>query len=189
MTRSSWTSSMLRPTRTTRTSWTAPSTLVDNGRSSISGRMADALYVSSHKIQKQYIYISTVATIFVHISYFNKLELYNGRCHKTRVGDEEREQDDDAEESETTGSTPPSTRTTPSSSWSRRRSEKHIWSHLMKDSELDGDMLHSKWWMMTHGIRSRVKDTLIVNCDVLTNNTKDDGTNKTLELFFLQKLY
>ena len=111
------------------------------------------------------------------------------RCHKTRVGDEEREQDDDAEESEATGSTAPSTGTTPSSSWSRRRAEKHILFHLMKDSELDGDMLHSKWWMMTHGIRSRVKDTLIVYCDVLTNNTKDDGTNKTPELFFLQKLY
>ena len=49
-------------------------------------------------------------------------------------------------------------------------------------------MFHSKWKMKTHGIRSRVKDTLDVYGDVLVKDMMEE-TSKTLELFLLPKLY
>ena len=56
--------------------------------------------------------------------------------------------------------------------------------YLTKDRELDSNMFQSKWKMKTHGIRSRVKDG-----DVLVKDMIEDETSKTLELFFLPKLY
>ena len=60
--------------------------------------------------------------------------------------------------------------------------------YLTKNRELDSNMFHSKWKMKTHGIRSRVKDTLDVYDDVLVKDMMEDELSKTLELF-LPKLY
>ena len=66
------------------------SKFVDRGGRTLSGRTAEALHVSSHKIQKQYINISTDATISVHLIYFIKLEPYIGGAtkHKSELKNE-----------------------------------------------------------------------------------------------------
>ena len=56
--------------------------IVDNGGRTLSGRMAEAHYLSSHKIQKQYTNSSTGVTISVHIIYLDKLEPYIGGAMK-----------------------------------------------------------------------------------------------------------
>ena len=149
--------------------------IVDNGRRTLSGRMAEALYVSSHKIQKQYINISTGATISVHITYLNKLEPYNGDAikHESELKNENKKL------------MPRNQNRLINTviSWIntvfimiQAKSGEIQMIYLTKDRELDGDMLHSKWRMMTHGIMSRVKDTLDVYCDVLINDIMCSST-------------